>query len=1197
MGATTIGDKNQIKVTSLSEGKGILTDITAVLEQTQLAIKEALQCNEKRELKKLPSKISLTLKAIQRIDEIFDTVLKCDGNHFLATRLLSAATAKQNMEEKLVNRVSTSTAARRSNKKSRNISNLERATTTPSSSTKPLVTPNKSRINPKRHKTEPDIISRLLNYQQPEVKDKRYSILQLIHLFKTDSQSPIFELPIKPTLQELRERGLCIIAYSTFMRHWDDYNTKGIIPGQLEGLKVGRPVRVNDAQIESLKKKVVENCGVVQHPIKNVTEDILTMDRKKGFITKVAPCRATLKHCMHRVGGEEGVSVVPEKSARPQGARRQMAGLSSRNCMSQLATLILSNFTPGKYEIPKELPEGCRLAHKIAENIAGCQMKPIQPFQLINHDMTSTYVHDGVHQGDSKHDKWCLVSTTSQETGTRKRKSIIIDREEVKCNGLTVKWDAGASASGHVFPMVGIFSGLSSTEMPTESFLVIEVKGMCVNSHLDVRSKENGYIVFLRSNEKMDQYFEWYDTNILYPYYRQLLEQYLGIPADQPTEFDEQFHARVYVDSDMQQISQLMQVAIMRRNYVLGMAYSKIGAKTTMNYQPMDLGKFFKCIKSKTRTTTTQGTDCPLRKVMIAGLADLQHQGLLILPKMKRLAITDCVASAPKIHGESYSPDSIKAAFVHCGFRNEIDACPDIHAVMQASNVPFSQNPNLKSLFLKHILDCTLQMSTSTIGIPESYFDELEFPVDQDLSGNVWPLTDDKAIVFRRAQPLTSRISMQQKQALLVKNLEDRRQNRSQSFQQAREILLMNSQCVEALLKVGNKEASSDPSVIKDLDLHTISKIKSKLLECFVRVRVQPADLTEKWKAPAKGNEKKIGEGKNCMQTGQQFLIQQVKNLASSPVIGRIPTDLPPIEIPILSTAKPVTISFGELMQLQPFKSTEKWCQDAAAAVESIKVQGAHTAVMLDMDDLNSTTRMFGQKLLARLPSFLSTRLPSNRPDLAPGIHWHWKSFSSKLPRLATLVGLSGHICRGLECRRAHENLLEHKEDAFLVVTTERDHWDGAYGGRDETRGETNRIGASHAGLGVRWKEGHAKYAAKKVATSKLRRQAREYPMQNIAGDAAGRRGTFEDLTQICCLGMERSKIDSIINLFEWTDEENNHLQQLPWKGSSIEGSLKNRQYRHLTYLFELTYTLAIVPGQNHTDNPTSEWELNYFGE
>ena len=71
MGATTIGDKNQIKVTSLSEGKGILTDITAVLEQTQLAIKEALQCNEKRELKKLPSKISLTLKAIQRINEIY----------------------------------------------------------------------------------------------------------------------------------------------------------------------------------------------------------------------------------------------------------------------------------------------------------------------------------------------------------------------------------------------------------------------------------------------------------------------------------------------------------------------------------------------------------------------------------------------------------------------------------------------------------------------------------------------------------------------------------------------------------------------------------------------------------------------------------------------------------------------------------------------------------------------------------------------------------------------------------------------------------------------------------------------------------------------------------------------------------------------------------------------------------------------
>ena len=85
----------------------------------------------------------------------------------------------------------------------------------------------------------------------------------------------------------------------------------------------------------------------------------------------------------------------------------------------------------------------------------------------------------------------------------------------------------------------------------------------------------------------------------------------------------------------MQVISDLLKVTIMGKNHVLRMQCGNIGAKTTFNFQPMDVGKFFRCIESKTRLTSTQENDCPLRKLMTASLDKLNSEGRLILAKMK----------------------------------------------------------------------------------------------------------------------------------------------------------------------------------------------------------------------------------------------------------------------------------------------------------------------------------------------------------------------------------------------------------------------------------------------------------------------------------------------------------------------------------------------------------------------------------
>ena len=70
---------------------------------------------------------------------------------------------------------------------------------------------------------------------------------------------------------------------------------------------------------------------------------------------------------------------------------------------------------------------------------------------------------------------------------------------------------------------------------------------------------------------------------------------------------------------------------------------------------------------------------------------------------------------------------------------------------------------------------------------------------------------------------------------------------------------------------------------------------------------------------------------------------------------------------------------------------------------------------------------------------------------------------------------------------------------------------------------------------------------------------------------------------------MVRSKIDKVIELFEWTEEEKYYLSKLSREGSSVKWTLKSRQRRHLIHFFELTRTLTIAPIHNRTANPPGE--------
>ena len=67
MAVKTKGDQNLIKISSLSEGKGIIRDVLAVRKEAEISIKDALDSGDQRLLKKLPAKIKLTFKAVKKL--------------------------------------------------------------------------------------------------------------------------------------------------------------------------------------------------------------------------------------------------------------------------------------------------------------------------------------------------------------------------------------------------------------------------------------------------------------------------------------------------------------------------------------------------------------------------------------------------------------------------------------------------------------------------------------------------------------------------------------------------------------------------------------------------------------------------------------------------------------------------------------------------------------------------------------------------------------------------------------------------------------------------------------------------------------------------------------------------------------------------------------------------------------------------
>ena len=82
---------------------------------------------------------------------------------------------------------------------------------------------------------------------------------------------------------------------------------------------------------------------------------------------------------------------------------------------------------------------------------------------------------------------------------------------------------------------------------------------------------------------------------------------------------------------------------------------------------------------------------------------------------------------------------------------------------MRASNVNFKQKQNLQHFLLLSVYNYTLQLSLLTNGVPKVFYDDLQFPIDRGLKRNSLLLKSDAAIVYKRAQTITTPMHLRQR--------------------------------------------------------------------------------------------------------------------------------------------------------------------------------------------------------------------------------------------------------------------------------------------------------------------------------------------------------------------------------------------------------------------------------------------------
>jgi hypothetical protein len=201
--------------------------------------------------------------------------------------------------------------------------------------------------------------------------------------------------------------------------------------------------------------------------------------------------------------------------------------------------------------------------------------------------------------------------------------------------------------------------------------------------------------------------------------------------------------------------------------------------------------------------------------------------------------------------------------------------------------------------------------------------------------------------------------------------------------------------------------------------------------------------------------------------------------------------------------------------------------------------------------------------------------------------HWVWASFTANFVKpVACFTVLADLQSRALEYATAVESYLNSNNSVFPTVDSDNEKLDGCYLTLDTARGDLIALGSEHL---------RASHLTDR--NTRNRPQYQFYPHESVGDDEApNRRGTVSQLQQKMAMGKRKCDADRILRLLNWTEIDEAMLTQLPYRSEGGE-SLASKKYKHVCFMFELFFAVALEPSKNITNNPTCEWQLRMYSK
>jgi hypothetical protein len=200
------------------------------------------------------------------------------------------------------------------------------------------------------------------------------------------------------------------------------------------------------------------------------------------------------------------------------------------------------------------------------------------------------------------------------------------------------------------------------------------------------------------------------------------------------------------------------------------------------------------------------------------------------LKSQKQEIIKNVLADAPEIQARAFGGNKVQQAYVSSGFIDGVTfSCTDINQVMAASKVNWNFGVMSRDEFLDCVETCTAEMF-KTGRVSEETYDNLDFPKDSDVRGNIYELTDSRD-VLARSMPIFSPEGMRRKQQQAVDDFRRKEDEWQKSQRRAEPIIFCTQKTLDVMMKV---TAGCNLASISFADLN---KFKLEELANFVNCR------------------------------------------------------------------------------------------------------------------------------------------------------------------------------------------------------------------------------------------------------------------------------------------------------------------------------------------------------------------------